>query len=334
MQRDNREPDINLSDYCVFKRFGAAYLAKSAHVDTAVLQNWRAPQSLFGLLRKGIGLLPGMRIRSAEIDGQTIRYWDFGARRGNVVVLLHGFSANKENWINVVYLLGRSYRVLVPDIPGFGESSFNPSADYTIEKQSKRIASWFASLGAECAHWVGNSMGGAIAGVIAALEPQMVRTLTLMGAAGIAGEQLTAFEADLAEGVNGLIPVDQAGVARVFKLITGAGGGLQCAVLSRLIGKEQVVRAPLHQQLFREVMTPADVPSGYWACAVEAPTLIIWGDQDRVLHPCEAKVFQTLIPGSELVLFEGVGHVPMMEAPFRTARTLRAFWQRAGKGGR
>jgi pimeloyl-ACP methyl ester carboxylesterase len=324
-------PDPNLSEFCIFKRTAGAYLANSPAVDPAVLRSWRPARSFYGRLRRSIGLLPGVRSRSARISGHNIRFWDLGARGAPAAVLLHGFSASKENWINIVFLLSRSFRVLVPDIPGFGESSFDPDADYRLPAQGERMAAWFASLGIESAHWAGSSMGGAIAGIVAALEPRMVRSLTLMNSAGVMGAELTAFERDLFEGKNGLIASSRRDVDDVFRLIISNERSLQSTLLSSLLARDQVGRAPVYHHLFRQMVTAGEFPSPYWTTLVRAPSLILWGERDKVLHPCEAEVFRTLIPGSKLVLLKGVGHLPMLEAPLATSAILRRFWLAAAK---
>jgi pimeloyl-ACP methyl ester carboxylesterase len=321
------EPTFDLSEHCVFRRIGAAYLAKTRPVEPAKLQNWQPAPSFYGHLRRWLGALPGLRAREAAVDGHLIRYWELGARDKPPVVLVHGFSASKENWLNVIYLLSRRYRVFVPDVPGFGESSFDPAASYRMRAQGERIAAWFASLGAGSAHWVGSSMGGIIAGIAAAVAPEAVRSLTLMASAGVTGDSLSPFEQGLLDGRNGLIPENRAQVTDVMRLTTRARQWFHAASLPPLIAKDQIARAPVYHHLFREMVTVEDDPSPYWACFVQAPTLILWGDSDHVLHPCEADVLHRLIPGSNVHIMPGVGHLPMLEAPFRTARILREFWQ-------
>ncbi len=326
-EREQAVPDPR--DYCIFSKWGAAYLANSPRIEPAALHAWRPQRSLYTYARRAIGLLPGLRIRETYAGGHTIRYWDLWPEREHAIVLLHGFTASKENWLNILYLLGRSRRVLVPDVPGFGESSFDPGADYRIEAQAQRMLEWSGSLGLSSAHWAGSSMGGAIAGAAAALEPRAIRSLALIDSAGVTGAEMRPFERDFLEGKNGLVAHSRRDVCRIMQLVAGERWSLQGALLARLIAADQVPRAAVYQHLFREMITPGNFPSPYWACAVEAPTLILWGSEDKILHPCEAGVLHRLIPGSELEMLDGIGHLPMLEAPFKTARLLREFWRRA-----
>jgi abhydrolase domain-containing protein 6 len=321
------EPDFDLAEHCVFGRIGTAYLAKGRRIDPAELRNWRPARSFYGHLRRWLGALPGLRARSAVIDNHTIRYWELGARNRPPVVLLHGFTASKENWFHILYLLSGRYRVFVPDVPGFGESTFDPEVSYRMRAQGERLVAWFATLGLDGAHWVGSSMGGILAGIVAALEPKAVRSLTLMASAGVLGDRLSRFEQGLLEGRNGLIPENYGQVADVLRLTTRVRRWLHTATLAPLIAKDQIARAPVYHHLFREMVTAEDDPSPYWACFVQAPTLILWGDCDDVLHPCEADVLRRLIPDAQVKILEGVGHLPMLEVPLRTVNALREFWR-------
>lgn len=324
---DDVDPALVLKDFCVFHRVGNAYLANAQPPKQVELQNWRPVNSFYGFLRSWMCLLPSLRVHDADVDGHIVRYWEVGARHRPAVVLLHGFSASKENWINILYSLSGRYRLFIPDIPGFGESSFKPNADYSMRTQAERMVAWFATLGVKQAHWVGSSMGGLIAGIVSALETSIVSSLTLMASAGVVGETLSVFEQRLLEGKNGLIPETPQQVRDVLRLTTHHGQMFHTLMLGPLVARDQISRAPVYHHLFREMITPGEEASPYWACFVQAPTLIIWGDRDQVLHPCEADIFERLIPGSQKIILNGVGHLPMLERPLTSTKLLQTFWK-------
>ncbi|ADP69427.1 alpha/beta hydrolase fold protein [Rhodomicrobium vannielii ATCC 17100] len=320
-------PDAGQS--ALFERAAAEYLNKAASVDPALLRDWRQPDGLYRRVRRAIGLLPGIRARTATVDGHELRYWDAGPANKPAAVLLHGFSASKENWLNVVLFLARSHRLLVPDIPGFGESSFVPDASYGLAAQADRLKAWFAQTGAEKAHWVGSSMGGALAGLVAAKSPDLVRSLILMDSAGVAGEGLSPFEAGLLDGRNGLIAEKPEDMEAIFTLLSGKnGGGFQNAILAALVARDQIARAPVYRHLFREMILSPELPATHWAPNIAAPTLVVWGEADKILDPAEASVLASLIRGCEILMMKEVGHLPMLEAPARTAALLKLFWSR------
>jgi len=313
----------------IFEHAAAEYLNKAASVDPALLREWRQPGGFYRRVRRAIGFLPGIRRKTANVDGHDLRYWDAGPMNKPAAVLLHGFSASKENWLNAVLFLARSHRLLVPDIPGFGESSFVPDVDYGLDAQAERLKAWFAQTGAPKAHWVGSSMGGALAGLIAATSPGLVRSLILMDSAGVAGEGLSPFEAGLLDGQNGLIAEKPEDMEAIFRLLSGRnGGGLQNSILAALVARDQIARAPVYRHLFREMILSPELPATQWAPKIAAPTLVVWGDADKILDPAEAGVLASLIPGSEILMMKDVGHLPMLEAPARTAALLKLFWSR------
>jgi pimeloyl-ACP methyl ester carboxylesterase len=300
----------------LFERAAAEYLNKAASVDPALLRDWRQPDGLYRRVRRAISFLPGIRARTANVDGHELRYWDAGPANKPAAVLLHGFSASKENWLNVVLFLARSHRLLVPDIPGFGESSFVPDATYGLAAQADRLKAWFAQTGAEKAHWVGSSMGGALAGLVAAKSSDLVRSLILMDSAGVAGEGLSPFEASLLDGRNGLIAEKPEDMEAIFTLLSGKnGGGFQNAILAALVARDQIAHAPVYRHLFREMILSPELPATHWAPNIAAPTLVVWGEADRLSPPVTGQQIAAEIPGAKFSLIPNAGHLPQIEQP-------------------
>src|SRR5690606_20396256 len=124
------------------------------------LEQWKPRSSLWTTFQYMTALLPRFKSRQATVDGHRLRFWEIGSPQQPTVVLLHGFGASKENWLSLALQLGRSYHLLIPDLPGFGESCFQANARYTYQHQAQRLAHWFAEFGIKQAHWVGSSMGG------------------------------------------------------------------------------------------------------------------------------------------------------------------------------
>ena len=140
------------------------------------------------LMRTGHRWLARMKHREAQVDQHRMVWLERGQPGPGrpTVVLLHGFASMKENWSAWLPLLPRHWHLLVPDLPGFGESDYRAGADYRFETQARRLADWLVQV--DCCdnlHLVGSSMGGAIATVLAhSLEPQAT-SLTVLNSAGI-----------------------------------------------------------------------------------------------------------------------------------------------------
>lgn len=263
----------------------------------------------------------GASERTVEVDGQRIVQLEAGPESAPLVVLLHGFTGSKENWLPLMAVLSKDHRVIAPDLPGWGESQRLPGADYGVRAQAGRIAAWLDTLPRPPELLVGHSMGGHIAALVAATRPGKVPRLALLSAAGVPFEENAFGRAVLAGGHSfavedrasldrylGLVfadppfvpwPVDRAFIRRRI-----ADHDFELAVLASLRGEERFAVQPLLGQ-------------------VRAPTLLLWCEGDRVIDPSAAATYAAGLADSRTVLLPGCGHMPMMEDVAGTAAALR-----------
>ena len=118
-----------------------------------------------------------------EVDGVRVHYQEVGDRNAPPMILIHGFAASNLVWSKVLLeLAGAGFRVIAPDLPGYGYSAKPRHLDYTIASQAKLISSLVRQLGIERALFVGSSYGAAIAATIALDHPALVEKLVLVGA--------------------------------------------------------------------------------------------------------------------------------------------------------
>ena len=120
--------------------------------------------------------------------------------KGEPLVLVHGFGGDKDNFTRVAGLLVRRYRVIIPDLPGFGDATRDPGARHTVADQVERLQAFAAALGLDTFHLGGNSMGGFIAAEFAARHAHRVASLWLLDAAGTAAAQDTPMVRHYLEG--------------------------------------------------------------------------------------------------------------------------------------
>ncbi|MCK0536206.1 alpha/beta fold hydrolase [Alcanivorax quisquiliarum] len=307
---------------------GQPYLAQSTPPDAEVLAQWRPARSIWNFARRSQVAVSGLKRRHLWLDQHRITYLEGGRHDGEAVVLLHGFGANKENWLFLAGLLASRYRLIIPDLAGFGESHFIASSNYRLATQAERVHRMLGLLKAGPVHIVGNSMGGAIAGIVAARAPEAVLSLTLMNAAGMRGENMSDFEAALMRGENPLIPASLLDVARLFRITTRRNRASLSALLTPILYREMVHRNPVNHRIFRDILHIEEHPEDLFS-EIQCPTLIMWGDCDEVLDVSCAASFKQLIPHARTCIFKDVGHLPMLEAPALTARALRTHWREA-----
>ncbi len=159
---------------------------------------------------------------NAQLEKHSVQAGDtqwvyYEGGQGPTIVLLHGFAARKEVWLKVAPMLTAHFRVVIPDLPGWGESSRVPNASYNIDNQAARLNDFVQTLHLQHALFVGHSMGGAIAGVYAAEHPQDVAELALIDSFGLKFKE-NDFAKEAMSGKDPFIFDDRAGFLRATSL--------------------------------------------------------------------------------------------------------------------
>ena len=297
----------------------AAILAALA---TLVLGVYALPPEMKMTMVQNLGRrLAGLRLGSVEANGIRFAYLVGG--EGEPLLLLHGFGGDKDHWTRFARHLTDSYRVIAPDLPGFGESSRDPAARYDVPAQIERLEAFVSALGLDSFHIAGNSMGGAIAGRYAAAHPERVKSVILLAPGGVKSAQPSEVAELWKAGKNPLLVKDAAGFDEVMKLVFAEPPWIPRSIVDYLAARA-VRDRPLHEKIRADL--DADPETLETAIVkVKAPVLVIWGDRDRLLHVSGAEVLRSLVPSAKVEVMAGVGHCPMLERPEETAKMLRDF---------
>lgn len=304
-----------------------AYVASAKQAHPMDVRSWRPTGQIWPLLRDLQGKVVGLRKVRMMVDGAPMVWLEGGNPRGQAVVLLHGFASSKENWLLLLPFLAKRYRLYVPDLPAWGESHFCSEKVYGLDQQADRIAIWAKQVLSQKAHFVGSSMGGGIAGLVAARYPEITASLTLMNAAGVKGQDLTPFEKGLLVGKNTLVPDNYAGVLKLFNTVLERNRAPLSLILASAMGQQMVSRRHVNRHLFHHMIAHSLQCERVGVTGVTVPTLIMWGDEDQVLHHSCVETFKQLIPHAQVKKLAGVGHLPMVDVPATTAKNLQRFWR-------
>ncbi len=289
---------------------GAGVYLYTTAPERAVRAALEYERRLAGLERKEITLAGGLRYVYLE------------GGKGAPLLLLHGFGANKDNFTRVAKYLTPHFRVIIPDHAGFGESAKPPQADYGPRAQAERLRTFARALGVSKLHLGGNSMGGHIALTYAALYPNEVESLWLLSAAGVWSAPPSELRKRMTEtGENPLLVQDEDDFAQLVAMVTAKPLMIPRPFLD-VVAQERIKNYALEERVFKQLAADS-VEERIRGLAV--PTLIVWGQQDRVLHPGTAGILQMLLIKSEVVMMQGVGHVPMLEQPERSALDYLRF---------
>ena len=266
----------------------------------------RTTAFLFGLDRSRSGLTR----KQIDLPG-GLRYVYLEGGQGEPLMLLHGFGGDKNHFTRVARHLTPHYRVIVPDQIGFGESSHPPAADYSPVAQATRLHALALALGIGRLHLRGSSMGGQIALSYAALYPSEVGSLWLLAPAGVWSAPLS----ELANGIQGggknmLMANSEEEFAQLFKFVMSRQPFIPRFIKDSM-AQEGIVHYDLHARIFEQML--GDITLEQRVAGLTTPTLIVWGEQDRVLHVGGASVLRQLLPRSQVIIMPGVGHLPMLE---------------------
>jgi len=274
--------------------------------------------------------------RSVAVGARQIHLAEFGA--GMPLLLLHGGgpgASGQSNYVRNIGALARHFRVLVPDLPGYGQSSKQVDAADPFGDQAGAMLGLLDALDIERAHVVGNSLGGACALRMALDAPQRIGRLVLMGPGGIGISQ-----SQPTEGLKRLLGY-YAGEGPTFDklrrficedLVFDASQVSDAVLQERYaasIDPEVVANPPLRAPKDLEAFKRLDFLLDPRLPALATPTLVMWGAEDRVNPPAGAAALQQRLPACDTVLFSRTGHWVQWEREAEFNAFVAGFLQAA-----
>lgn len=306
-----------------FDHVGEAFLRHAPEINPEKLRDWRPKLFSFTRLNPWYGGLVGVHRKRIGVGKDKLVWLEIGSESSPALLLMHGFAAAKEHWLPLLPFFAGQFRILIPDLPGWGESGFNPDRHYGLEDQTERLHDWLTEIGVHKVNVVGNSMGGALAGLLAARFPEMVTSLVLMDALGLPGTEETDFIREVLRGKNRLVPRAPMDVIKLTDLVFH--NRALAASAAFFSATELIHRRDVNSFLFQEMLSRRPDYTKATFEDISAPTLVMWGKQDDVLHISCAYEFERLIKRAEMCLFDGVGHLPMIETPYPCAQAIKEF---------
>ena len=267
-----------------------------------------------------------------DVAGMRVHVRDEGLRDDPVpIILLHGTSASLHTWDGWVRELEQDRRVIRVDMPGFGLTGPTPDGDYTIAAYVRFATAVLDHFGIEHCVLAGNSFGGWVAWETALAQPGRVNALILVDSAGYAIRSQSvpiAFRIAQIPVLNRLMEVTlpRSMIESSVRNVYGHPDKVTPELVDRYyeITLRQGNRKSLVQ---RFVQAPLGIDEERIK-ELRVPTLILWGGRDRLIPLEYAGLFNRDIAGSELVVFDDLGHVPQEEDATRTVGAVKAFLTR------
>lgn len=278
------------------------------------------PRTLFSMFRNALRKRGKLTVKSIKVGDMVWPYLEGGRPEGEPMLLLHGFGGDKDNWAVYAPEIVGKYRLIAPDLPGFGENVRDIDREYDMATQASRVRDFLDAMGIEKCHIGGNSMGGFVALRFALDFPERLISMTLFNNAGVIGTRESELQKEAQNGKNPLEIHSAEDVKRMLAFV--AHKPMKVPGQFRKIFYEDfaVHRELLDKIFWRLVEDGVGNPLNDELHRVQAPTLIIWGRHDQLIDVSCVDVLKNGIPNAESVVFEDVGHVPMIENPKGTAR--------------
>lgn len=269
--------------------------------------------------------LYGFTTEQVDIGDMTLSLYHHENPGKPVIVMLHGYSADKNVWPRFARHLTDDYDIIIPDMAGHGDSPFNPQWNYGMPAQAQRLARLLDRMGVDKAHLIGNSMGGFLTATFAIRYPQKTRSATMVDPAGVMSPQPSDMMNMLAQGHNPFMIHDRAEFDDFYAMTMEQPPLVPDIVLEAVAQKYIARRAELrkifddfHASDYLEEHLPE----------LKAPAMLWWGDHDRLLHVSSVAVWQAGVPQLQVHIFPGIGHMPMMEVPAEAAQRYADFLHR------
>ena len=261
---------------------------------------WLRPVSYFDGILYAREALTSVENGQVTVEGHRMHYLAEGPAGGPVVLLVHGLGGRAEDWSNLApYFAKAGFRVYMPDLFGFGRSEKPADFSYSVRDQAGAVVEFMDALGLKEVDLGGWSMGGWIVQIVAGTHPERVKRLMVFDSAGLSERpdwDTNLFMPKTAGELNKL-------EALLMPHPPGIPGFVARDILRLSAEHRWVTERAMGTMLTGKDATDSLLP------AMKMPVLLLWGKDDQITPLDEGKKMQKLIPESELLVYDGCGHL-------------------------
>lgn len=246
------------------------------------------------------------------------------ANHNGAILLLHGYTADKNVWTRFGKYLADDYQIIIPDLAGHGETLFEPKLSYSIEAQAKHLIQLLEKLDVSKIHVIGNSMGGFIAAYLALEHPERILSVGLIDPAGTRSAQASKMELMVKQGRNPFHIHNKSEFAEFYAL-TMAKPPYVTDVVMDALAEDYIARRQHLEQIFTDFASSPVLTKRL--PELSQPTLLLWGQLDDIIHVSGSENWK-VIPNLDLEIWPELGHMPMLEDPKKAAERYLSFLQK------
>lgn len=270
----------------------------------------------------------GLKTRKLSVGGHPLVFSEGGPADGPVILMLHGFSGSRDNWNRVARALTERYHLIIPDLPGNGDTPLAPDQPVTSVAIVELLTDLMDRLDVDHFSLAGHSLGGAYAIRMAATQSPRVDHLALIDSAGIYADNPSALMKQIDNGKNPLLIRGEEDLPRLLNLVMAEPPFIP-RQLMRPMARRQMAHQEDYKRIFAEVReeqnhyTPKSFRRNLYF--IHARVLLLWGEKDRIFPPVVLDEIQPHFRNARRKVLAGIGHIPMLEAPRETATAIRDF---------
>ncbi|MBC7661084.1 MAG: alpha/beta hydrolase [Chitinophagaceae bacterium] len=281
------------------------------------------------------------QVYEAKISDGAIAYWKTNNAHPETVLFIHGFGDSKDGCYPLAMHLTRRYNMMAFDLPGFG-ASFKSDTTYSIEGYGRWMVEFFEALDCGPVHVIGNSLGGAMALKLAAIRPDLVKSLTLIDTAAVIDTRYDSAYDDFMRG-KVLFQIKNREEFEIFWKTIFHRAPLLPIFLKDYIFEQFKDNHDLYGRfildIFKGVTSRTDpaletIFLNKDLKNLKMPVHVMWGDKDKLFPHTYGELVHELIEGSRYTLLKDVGHAPQVEAPHLTAKHIIKFIDSTLAGGK
>jgi abhydrolase domain-containing protein 6 len=276
----------------------------------------------YGLSVKIETRLCGLKRSKIDIGEMEISLYHNKITDRPTIFMLHGFSADKDGWVRFARYFKNDFNIVIPDMAGHGDTGYDQSCDFTMPAQASRIAKLAEQMGISKMHLIGNSMGGFVVAHFALMHPELTLSIGLIDPAGVKAPESSDMEKMLAVGNNPFLIHNRQEFNSFFAMTMNQPPFIPKFVLKAMSDRYQQRRKQL-RQIFSHRREQDLLDESLKDITV--PTLLLWGEEDRLIHISSVSVWKAGIEGIQIKTWPGIGHMPMLEIPKESASVYRQF---------
>lgn len=259
-----------------------------------------------------------MKEQFVNVDSNKIRYLESG-ESDDIIVLVHGLGASAERWEFVIPEFSKHYKVIVPDLIGFGHSD-KPLVDYTTDFFSDFLGNFLQKLRIKKTHIIGSSLGGQITAEFASKNQDLIKNLVLVSPSGIMKHSTPALDAYV---MAALYP-NLEGAKNAFEMMAGSTREISQKVIKDFVKRMKLPNAKMAFMSTLLGLKNADLITKSLK-KITVPTLIIWGEDDPVIPVKYADEFVSSMQDCRFYMMDNCGHTPYVDDPTRFSQLVLDF---------